>query len=317
MESLLASYGSDDEDEQEEKPQSVVGGAPSSVAAAASEAPLPKVSLFGRLPAPRNSGSGAPTSGSLFTSLPPPQFEAKRDGVKSEEDGAAQNPRPGLFAKLPPPKVEDFTTGYGNPINPNDENSSSKPSLFAALPPPKVEFDSSRVKAEISYPKVMKKQLVAFKPPIDVSVLEDDDDDWRPAQKKAKAEPRAASTTGGGGLSSLLPAPKHSLGLGSTLGAGPTSGGRRAAMEVVARTTTTPDVKTEPAAANSRISTAPANVKNEAHASQAQVQYDNSAYAVDESAAFSPQVCCIFSSLHLPLFLVFGRVCGTKDIYIR
>lgn len=280
MDSLLASYGSDDEDEQEEE-KSV---APSSNAA--SRAPPPKVSLFGRLPAPRNSGSEAP-SGSLFASLPPPQFEAKKGVVKSEEDGAAQEPKPGLSAKLPPLKEEEFGIAYSNPTD-----SFSKPSLFAALPPPKVEFDSSRVKAELSYsnPKV-KKQSVAFKPPIDVSILEDDDDDWRPAQKKAKAEP-SSTTMGKGGLSSLLPAPKHTLGLGSTLGAGPTSGGRRAAMEVVARPSTE-DVKTESAVVNSRISIAPANVNNEAHASQDQLQYDNSTYAVDENAGFVPQVCCI------------------------
>lgn len=304
MDSLLASYGSDDEDEQEEE-KSVAPGSN-----AASQAPPPKVSLFGRLPAPRNSGSEA-SSVSLFASLPPPQFEAKKDVVKSEADGAAQNPKVGLSAKLPPLKEEEFGTGYRNPTdsfskpslfaalpppkveefvgNPNDDNSASQPSLFAALPPPKVEFDSSRVKAELSYsnPKV-KKQPVAFKPPIDVSILEDDDDDWRPAQKKPKAEPRS-TTMGGGGLSSLLPAPKHTLGLGSTLGAGPTSGGRRAAMEVVARPSTQ-DVKTESAVANSRISIAPSNVKDEAHASQDQLQYDNSTYAVDEIAGFVPQV---------------------------
>jgi len=307
MDSLLASYGSDDEDEQEE----LNSVAPSSNVA--SQAPPPKVSLFGRLPAPRNSGSEV-SSGSLFASLPPPQFEAKKGVVKSEEDEAAQKPNPGLSAKLPLLKEKEFGTGYRNPTvsfskpslfaalpspkveefvgNPNDDIRGSQPSLFAALQPPKVEFDISRVKAELSYskPKV-KKQSVAFTPPIDVSILEDDDDDWRPAQKKAKAEPRS-TTVGGGGLSSLLPAPKHTLGLGSTLGAGPASGGRRAAMEVVARPSTQ-DVKTESAVVNSRISTDPANVKDEAHASQDQLQYDNSTYAVDEIAGFGPQVCCM------------------------
>ena len=293
MDSLLASYGSDDDKEQEEKPQSVEV-APT--VPAVSEGPR-KPSLFGRLPPPKNSASGASSqsAGSLFASLPAPQFES---AVKSEEgislasaaDEAVLKPRPGLFAMLPLPKVEEF--GAGNGVR--------KSSLFAALPPPKAEFDSSKVKVEIPYgssnPKV-KKQVVAFKPPIDVSILEDDDDDWRPARKKEKAEPNS-TVKGGGGLQSLLPAPKNSLGLGSTLGAGAPPGGRRAAMEVVAATQ---DVKTEPAAVNSRISipsAASADVKKEAYAAQGQVQYDNSAYAVDESAAFAPQVCCVFLRFH-------------------
>lgn len=261
MDSLLASYGSDDEDEQEEEEEEKV-----------ITAPPPKVSLFGRLPAPRNSVSLPPpkvetgSKPSLFAALPPPKVQNPNDGTSTS--------KPTFLGALPPPKVEEFD---GNPRTlfaslPPPKIEKIDTSLFAALPPPKVEFDSSKVKAEpgvISNPKA-KKQSVTFKPPIDVSILEDDDDDWRPSQKKAKAE-APSSTTGGGGLSSLLPAPKHSLGLGSTLGTGATSGGRRAAMEVA---TTTQDLKPETIA---RIST---TTKNEAQAPEAHVQYDNSAYAV-------------------------------------
>jgi proline-rich protein PRCC len=267
MDSLLASYGSDDEDEQEEEKLTA--------------APPPKVSLFGRLPAPRNSVSLPPpkvetgSKPSLFAALPPPKVENPNDDTSTSKSS--------LFTALPPPKVEEFD---GNPRTlfaslPPPKIEKIDTSLFAALPPPKVEFDSSKVKAEpmLTNPKA-KKQSVTFKPPIDVSILEEDDDDWRPSQKKAKAEP-LSSTTGGGGLSSLLPAPKHSLGLGSTLGAGATSGGRRAAMEVA---TTTQDPKPETIA---RIST---TTKNEAQAPQAHVQYDNSAYAVHvKNEAQAPQ----------------------------
>lgn len=88
-------------------------------------------------------------------------------------------------------EVEQF--GNGNP----NEGYASRSALFAALPPPKAEFDSSRVKVEAGSGNAkVKKQVVAFKPPIDVSVLEDDDDGWRPAQKRAKAEPGVAATGG-------------------------------------------------------------------------------------------------------------------------
>lgn len=296
MESLLASYASDDEDEQEEiTPRVEI--APS--LPAASDAPQ-KVSLFGRLPPPRNSGSGTSvqSSGSLFASLPPPQFGAKSAEVSSPfptaDVFAQESSRPSLFAKLPPPKSEKPETSDGNP---NRGNLPSKSSLFAALPPPKVEFDSSVVKVETPdvKPKV-KKHPVAFKPPIDVSVLEDDDDGWRPAHKKAKAEP-SPMIKSGGGLSALLPAPRNSLGSGATLGGGAASGGRRAAMEVGGKSVTQ-DIKpkAEPVVVNSRISTTSGAI--DSRASQAQVQYDHSSYALDQSTAFAPQVCCQFLKVH-------------------
>lgn len=315
MDSLLASYGSDDEDEQEEEELIT--------------APPPKASLFGRLPAPRNSVSlpspkvETGSKPSLFAALPPPKVENPNDDTSTS--------KPTFLGALPPPKVEEFD---GNPRTlfaslPPPKIEKIDTSLFAALPPPKVEFDSSKVKAEPglnSNPKA-KKQSVTFKPPIDVSILEDDDDDWRPSQKKAKAE-APSSTMGGGGLSSLLPAPKHSLGLGSTLGAGATSGGRRAAMEVatttqdpkpetIARISTTTKIEAQVPQAHVQYdnsayavhvkneeqapqahhqydySTHAVDVKNEAQASQDQAHYDNAAYAVDESTAYPPQVLSI------------------------
>lgn len=302
MDSLLASYATDEEDEEEEeeeKPDATTTG------------PLPRVSLFSRLPPPQISASSVASSGAqfvatikseedgeaekprpgLFSKLPLPKGVG---AMKVEDDVGNQNPRPRLFAKLPPPKVEQFdstpksslfgalpapkleTLTFGG--SPNDDNGDWKPSLIA---PPNVEFDSSGVKVEVfnnPSPKV-RKQPVAFKPPIDLSVLEDDDDDWRPGQKKVKVE-SGSKISGGGGLSALLPAPKQSLGLGSSLGASITSGGRRAAMEIVAK----PSIPDVIPVVNSRVSTVPAT--NEAHASQAE---DNSAYAVDESSGFALQ----------------------------
>lgn len=295
MESLLASYGSDDEDEQEETTPRV-GVAPS--LPAPSDAP-PKVSLFGRLPAPKNSGSGTPAqpSGSLFASLPPPQFGAKSSNTSfpfTAADVTSQEPsRPSLFAKLPPPKSEKPETSDGNP---NHGDPPLKSSLFAALPPPKVESDRSVVKVEtLDVKPRVKKQPVPFKPPIDVSVLEDNDDGWRPAQKKAKAEPSPVIRSGGG-LSSLLPAPKNSLGSGATLGSGAASGGRRAAMEIDANPVSHDlKPKEEPVVVNSRIPTT--FVSNDSRAFQAQVQYDHSSHVLDQSAASAPQVCCQFYNI--------------------
>ncbi|KAG0604027.1 hypothetical protein M758_10G138400 [Ceratodon purpureus] len=267
MDSLLASYASDEEDDREEEEEDVK--------------PLPavKASLFGRLPPPRN-----PSAGVSSGALPPARSLVK---VEDVGDGAAGESRSGLFGKLPPPKVERFGG------NPNDEGLGfgvgAKASLFAALPAPRVGFERVKVEEGSGNGSAkVKKQVVAFKPPIDVSVLEDDDDDWRPAQKRVKKEVESV-VKGAGGLQALLPAPKNSLGLGSALGGGGGGGGRRAAMEVAARTE---DVKAEPLAVNSRVSVSAAapEVKREGLGSQGRVQYDNSAYAVDESAAFAPQI---------------------------
>lgn len=262
MDSLLATYGSDDEGDHDQENPTL---SPPPALAIAKRSPL-----IGRLPPLRTSASGT----LLFGSLHAPQLEVAvkfEDGIEEES-----KPRSGLFAKLPAPKIEGFGTGTST--------------LFAPLSPSKGEFDSSRVKVEVGFgnPEV-KKEKVAFKLPIDMPLLEDDDD-WRPAQKKAKGE-SDATTKGGGGLQALLPAPKHSLGLGSALGGGDSRGGRRAVMEIAARTRSH-DVKAEPADVNPRISTASATP-----AAAAKEQYENSVYPLDESASFAPQVFCTFLRL--------------------
>lgn len=88
-------------------------------------------------------------------------------------------------------EVEQF--GNGNP----NEGYASRSALFAALPPPKAEFDSSRVKVEAGSGNAkVKKQVVAFKPPIDVSVPKMMTMVGGRAQKRAKAEPGVAATGG-------------------------------------------------------------------------------------------------------------------------
>lgn len=260
MDSLLASYGSDEDKDNEEAFEVV-----------APEIPR-KLSLFGRLPPPKKSGNSNPNSSGLSS---PPSFSSSTTST------------PSLFAKLPPPKLEPK-------LEPKVEieahpSVSSRPSLFGALPPPKLE-------PGLANPKT-KKQTVAFRPPVDISVL-DDEDDWEPSKKKrAKPEPSSnvGNVGGGGGLSALLPPPKHTLGVGASLGSGSTSGAsQRAAVAVDVDKAGVQDVELDVKPQVAHAKTPAAAIDNRAKSSsafQGQMQYDNSAYAVDHSSAFPPQVC--------------------------
>jgi hypothetical protein len=132
---------------------------------------------------------------------------------------------------------------------------------------------------------------------VDISVL-DDEDDWEPSKKKrAKPEPSSnvGNVGGGGGLSALLPPPKHTLGVGASLGSGSTSGAsQRAAVAVDVDKAGVQDVELDVKPQVAHAKTPAAAIDNRAESSsafQGQMQYDNSAYAVDHSSAFPPQVC--------------------------
>lgn len=256
MDSLLASYGSDEENDNEEASEVV-----------APEIPR-KLSLFGSLPPPKKSGNPNPNSSGPPS---PPSFSSSPSST------------PSLFAKLPPPKLEPKLEIEAHP------SASSRPSLFGALPPPKLE-------PGLANPKT-KKQTVAFRPPVDISVL-DGEDDWEPSKKKrARPEPSSNVGTmgGGGGLSALLPPPKHTLGVGTSLGSGSTSGSsQRAAVAFDVDRTGVQDVELDVKPPAAYVKTPAAAIDNRAEspsAFQGQMQYDNSAYAVDHSSAFPPQVC--------------------------
>lgn len=248
--------------------------------------------LLGSLPAPqltRTSDLSSPISSKSHIKTLEKGLEKKTDIQTYTEAADAPNSEislpsgPSLFASLPPPKVETVTViDYAKP-----ETSSpvSRPSLFGALPLPKSE-------PGIDNPKI-KKQIVAFRPPVNISLLDsNNEDDEGPMKKKAKAE-RSTTTENGVGLLSLLPPPKNSLGAGATLGGG-SAGGRRTTMETISKVADEEfmlEEKTDVAVG--RVSTpAEADVdrQNSATAFGGAKYHDNSMYAVDQSYAESPQV---------------------------
>ena len=143
-------------------------------------------------------------------------------------------PRASL-GSLPPPSrpngSSQMTSASGNPKEELEPPSPSLPapfsvtatSIFNSLPQPSAGSSA----------RDRKKRMVTFTPTFDTSLLDghDDDDDGMPAKKvKREAAPQRPAGGGLSGLVSFLPAPKHTLGSGTSLG-GSSAGGRKLAMD--------------------------------------------------------------------------------------
>ncbi|TKW37725.1 hypothetical protein SEVIR_1G066700v4 [Setaria viridis] len=218
MDSLLASYASSDDEADEAPP------APAPAAARGGEA--------GAKPPTASSGGGGgifsslpqPKSAALFSSLPPPKSapapSATRDGEAAGKPPTSSSAGGGIFSSLPQPKSA---------------------ALFSSLPAPKstpapvpaaVPTSSSIPAPKSSTGKP--KRVVQYRPqPIRQPTGDSSDDEEDDAKKRraSAAEARLPPVSAGSGpVSSFLPPPKHSLGLGSGLGAG----ARRSAIDTAA-----------------------------------------------------------------------------------
>eukprot|EP00850_Spirogloea_muscicola_P001010 SM000004S14880 [mRNA] locus=s4:74937:76401:+ [translate_table: standard] len=205
MDALLASYGADDDDDddvgaEEPRHSAAAGGA-------AAAKPVLVADIVAPLAAPR-------TRPSLFASLPPPTSAA----MAALRPPAPLAGRHGAEA-LEQPHARAAVSGP------------ARPSLFGVLPPPR--------QAAPQVPE--KRKVVAFRPPGSAAeplVGADEDDGWRPG-KRPREQPAASAaeapaverSPAKAGLAALLPAPKHSLGVGSALGGGAVPGSRRTVME--------------------------------------------------------------------------------------
>eukprot|EP00850_Spirogloea_muscicola_P002948 SM000011S19126 [mRNA] locus=s11:1037940:1039410:+ [translate_table: standard] len=205
MDALLASYGADDDDDDvgaEEPRQSTAaaGGATAATAAPAAGNVAPLAT-----PRPRPS---------LFASLPPPASAA----MAAARSSAPLAGRHGAEA-LEQPQARTAVSGP------------ARPSLFGVLPPPR------QAAPQVS----QKRKVVPFRPPGSAAeplAGNDEDDGWRPGKHPREQPPAPAAeapaverSSAKTGLAALLPAPKHSLGVGSALGGGAVPGSRRTVME--------------------------------------------------------------------------------------
>ncbi|CAN6277720.1 unnamed protein product [Urochloa humidicola] len=202
MDSLLASYASSDEDADESPP------APGPAAAAKPPtASSGGGGIFSSLPPPK--------SASLFSSLPAPKSApapaAKPSTASSDSGGGG-----GIFSSLPQPKSS---------------------ALFSSLPAPKSAPALAPTFSSIPVPKssgANPKRVVQYRPqPIrqPTGDSSDDEEDDAKRRRASAAEARLPPVSAGSGpVSSFLPPPKHSLGLGSFAGAG----SRRSAIDTAA-----------------------------------------------------------------------------------
>ncbi|MQM01012.1 hypothetical protein Taro_033761 [Colocasia esculenta] len=208
MESLLANYASSDEEggtgrgDEDREPEKNPRSTPSS--------------LFSSVPPPRSTSS---SSSPLFSSLPPPQSSSSSS----------------LFGFLPPPKSSSVPSSLPPPksVAPSpspSSSSSSSSSLFSSLPAPK----SHKPKAPPPSQPGPKK-VVQFRPPINPALLKPDDADEDEDDEDSGMGRRRAQDFASMPLSSIIPAPKHALGLGP-------SSSRRTIIEA-----DVPAVSTEPA----------------------------------------------------------------------
>uniref|UniRef100_A0A1D1ZKY1 Proline-rich protein PRCC n=1 Tax=Anthurium amnicola TaxID=1678845 RepID=A0A1D1ZKY1_9ARAE len=134
------------------------------------------------LPPPRSASS----SSSLFSSLPLPKSTS------------SSSP---LFTSLPPPKSSS-SSPIPTPKSAAPSSSSPSSSLFSSLPPPKSRQTKPPPTAE---------RVVQFRPPVNPSLFKPDEEDDEDAHESRRRTQDFSSKP----LSSIIPPPKHTLGLGS------------------------------------------------------------------------------------------------------
>ncbi|XP_020267068.1 proline-rich protein PRCC [Asparagus officinalis] len=148
-----------------------------------------------------------------------------------DDDVQPPKPRPSLFSALPPPKTL----------------ASSSPSLFSSLPrgeKANVFSPFPRPKSEPSNPR-NPKRVVQFTLPLNPSLLkpnDDDDDDDEAGERKPIED--SSSSAPSKGLSSMLPAPKHSLCLA------PSAASRRSIFETGVSSSNTESVEKKQESSN-------------------------------------------------------------------
>ncbi|OEL26373.1 hypothetical protein BAE44_0012606 [Dichanthelium oligosanthes] len=192
MDSLLASYASSDDDADEAPPAPAAGAKPSTASSSGgifSSLPQPKsASLFSSLPAPKSAPTPTAAWGGDAGAKPPTASSGGGGG--------------GIFSSLPQPKSSALFSTLPAP-------KSAPGPTFSSIPAPKSSGNPKRV--------------VQYRPqPIRQPTGDSSDDEEDDAKKRRAtgAEARLPPVSAGSGpVSSFLPPPKHSLGLGSGGGA--------------------------------------------------------------------------------------------------
>ncbi|KAL3701832.1 hypothetical protein R1sor_019854 [Riccia sorocarpa] len=208
---LLAGYGSDEEDDGPAVPSSAGGK-----------------SVFS-LPPPK--GSSAQSVSIIDTPV-----KERTDSVFATK--AAQSSLPSDFfgatsAARPRAASSALPSGFFDERSHDRVSRGNSATLFSKLPAP---GSSTRLSlASLPPPSKSTKKTVEFRPPVNLSALEDEDEEEEERRKKrAKASEMNKRELGAnaGGLAALLPPPKNSLGSGLTLGGGGLGGGgRRTTLE--------------------------------------------------------------------------------------
>jgi hypothetical protein len=245
MDSLCANYASDDEDDEDQQPETPQSSLTSSNSLESSGKP----SISGLVPHSKNSQQSDsrelyPSRDKIEQHRRAAVFQDFRDVKPLSEDLEGASKRASsLFEFLPSHQHSQtfdlrsarssFSSNAEGRKEMKMENQTARkskvvarPSLFAQLPAPKSQ--------PVTESQPIRKQIVTFKPPVNLSVLESkEEEEEEPLKTKTKPELSKSDEKTGAGLSALLPAPKNNLGLRNALGSGSGPGGQRTAMEVV------------------------------------------------------------------------------------